>query len=89
MLTKKYNRDNIRLYTKRKQKRGGIKMNKISEKLKILRGDRSQKEVAEALGITPAALSNYEQGIRVPRDETKKEIAKFYGVSIEEIFFAQ
>ncbi|EHO21594.1 hypothetical protein HMPREF9466_00451 [Fusobacterium necrophorum subsp. funduliforme 1_1_36S] len=52
-------------------------MNKIAEKLKILRGNRSQKEVAEALGITPAALSNYEQGIRIPRDETKKKLRNF------------
>lgn len=59
----------------------------IGEKLVILRGKKTQKEVAEALGITPSALGNYEAGIRVPRDEIKKKIACYYKVSIASIFF--
>lgn len=60
---------------------------KIAEKLIELRGEMTQKHVAEKIGITTSALSNYENGIRVPRDEIKIKIAKFYQKSIEEIFF--
>lgn len=60
---------------------------KIAEKLIELRGEMTQKYVAEKIGITTSALSNYENGIRVPRDEIKVKIAKFYQKSIEEIFF--
>lgn len=60
---------------------------KIGKVLKILRGDRSQREVAEAIGITAMALSQYENGIRIPRDEIKVSLAKFYGVTVESIFY--
>lgn len=63
-------------------------MNEIGKKLRELRGKMTQKEVSEAIGITPTALSNYEQGIRIPRDDVKKRIAHFYGKSVGEIFFA-
>lgn len=60
---------------------------KIAMNLKSLRGNTSQAEVARAIGITPAAMTNYEQGIRIPRDEVKKKIAEYYGVTVESIFF--
>lgn len=60
----------------------------IGEKLKMLRGKKSQKEVAKDLKITQSALGNYETDLRVPRDEVKIRIANYYGVSVEEIFFS-
>ena len=60
-----------------------------AEKLKALRGEKTQEEVAEALMISGSALSAYENGERTPRDEVKKRIAKFYGCSVQEIFFAE
>ena len=59
----------------------------IGKKLRDLRGDRTQKEVCDAIGIRQTALSNYETGIRVPRDETKVKLAAYYGVSTTDIFF--
>lgn len=59
----------------------------IGEKLKKLRGKKSQKEVAKDLKITQSALGNYETDLRIPRDEVKMRIANYYGVSVEEIFF--
>lgn len=59
----------------------------ISERLVSLRGDKTQTEVAESLGISVSALSNYEQGIRVPRDSIKKKIADYYGKTVDYIFF--
>ena len=60
---------------------------KIARKLVELRGDRSRQEVSNALGISLSALAMYENGDRIPRDETKVRIATYYGKSVEEIFF--
>lgn len=60
---------------------------KIGARLKNLRGDKPQKEVADAIGVTDMAISLYEAGERVPRDEIKVALAKFYGVTVESIFF--
>ena len=60
----------------------------IGQRLLMLRGDKPRGEVAKALDITYSALSNYESGIWVPRDEVKVSLARYYGKTIEEIFFA-
>ena len=56
-------------------------------KLKELRGRKTQKEAAEGIGITKSALAMYERDERVPRDEVKIRIAKYYGVSVYSLFF--
>lgn len=56
--------------------------------LRELRGDRTQEEIARAIGITKSSWAMYERGERTPRDETKMRIANFFGRSIEEIFFS-
>lgn len=61
---------------------------RIGKTLVELRGDRTQVQVANDLNISDAALSAYEQGTRIPRDEVKIRIAKYYGVKVSEIFFA-
>jgi len=60
----------------------------IGEKLVALRGSRSQTEIVEAVGISNSALSMYESNARIPRDEVKRRISDYYGVSVESIFFA-
>lgn len=60
---------------------------KVAQKLTELRGERSLKDVAAANGISISALSMYEAGKRIPRDEIKVKLAKFYGTSVENIFF--
>ena len=59
----------------------------IGKRLIDLRGEKSQSEVAEAVGITQAALSMYERGERVPRDSVKIKLANYYGVSVAALFF--
>ena len=59
----------------------------MAEKLRKLRGNRSRQEVAEACGISVSALAMYEAGERVPRDEIKIKLAKFYNRSVSYIFF--
>ena len=59
----------------------------IARRLVELRGKKSRKEVAFALGVSISGLTMYEHGCRVPRDEIKRRIASYYGKSVEEIFF--
>lgn len=59
----------------------------IGRKLKTLRGSSTQSETAKSLGISISALAMYENGCRIPRDEIKLKIAKYYGKTVEEIFF--
>lgn len=57
------------------------------EKLKELRGNKTQQEAAIGIGITKSALAMYERDERVPRDEVKVRIADYYGVSVLFLFF--
>ena len=60
----------------------------MGEKLRSLRGDKTQDEIAKSLGISKSAYAMYEQGNRVPRDEVKIKISKLFGVSVQDLFFA-
>jgi transcriptional regulator with XRE-family HTH domain len=59
----------------------------VSTRLRLARGEMSREDVAVACDISVSALSMYENGQRVPRDEIKVKLAKFYGKSVEELFF--
>ncbi len=59
----------------------------ISERLIELRGRRRQKEVADAVGISQSTYAMYEQGKRIPSDEVKIKLARFFGKTVQEIFF--
>ena len=61
----------------------------IGKKLVELRGERTQEEVAKAVGISTSALSMYECGERIPRDNIKLRIAAYYKTPIHIIFFTQ
>ena len=60
---------------------------KIGARLRELRGDRPQREVAEACGVSGMAISLYESGERIPRDEIKTALAEYFKVSVGSIFF--
>ena len=59
----------------------------IAKRLKRLRGNQSAIKVASDLGISVSALRMYECAQRVPKDDIKARIARYYGVSIEQLFF--
>lgn len=59
----------------------------IAMRLRSLRGNKTLETVANGTGLTAQALSNYESAIRIPRDEAKVAIAKYYGLTVGEIFF--
>lgn len=62
---------------------------KIGESIVKLRNNRNltQEEFGKEIGISASAVTMYETGRRVPRDEIKVKIANFFGVPIERIFY--
>lgn len=60
-------------------------MSEFFNVLKKLRESRGlmQKDVANALGISPAAYSLYEKGQREPKFDFLQKIADYFGVSVE------
>ena len=68
------------------RRKGGEKMN-FGEKLKKLRGRKTQEVIAREIGITSSSWAMYERNERIPRDEVKIKIANFFGVSVQELFF--
>ena len=59
----------------------------IADRLIKLRGNTQRDEVAEACGISKSALTMYELGKRIPRDEIKVKLARYYNTTVETIFF--
>jgi transcriptional regulator with XRE-family HTH domain len=65
-----------------------IRTKTTGEKLRELRGIKGKKEVSNAIGISFSSYVKYERDERTPSDEVKVRIAKYYGKSVESIFFA-
>ena len=55
--------------------------------LRDLRGEKTQEEIAKAVGITKSSWAMYERGERIPRDEVKIQIAQYFGKTVQEVFF--
>ena len=62
-------------------------MNELTE----LRKDRnlSQKELADKLGLSQPMIAMMEAGERRGSDATKLKVAKFFGKTVDEIFFTK
>ena len=54
----------------------------IGEKLRTLRGEKSQDSLAKELKISKSALAIYERGERMPRDEVKVRIANYFDQTV-------
>ena len=59
------------------------------ETLTELRGDKSQAQVAKDVGIATSTLGMYETEQRMPRDNIKIALAKYYNKTVQEIFFSE
>lgn len=57
----------------------------LATNLRVLRAKKHvrQREVADAVSIEQTALSQYENGIRVPSIETVIRLADYYGISLD------
>ena len=60
----------------------------IGLKLKELRREKTLKEVASAVGISTSALGMYETGQRIPTDNIKIKLAKYFNTTVDAIFFS-
>lgn len=47
----------------------------------------TQKDIASALGITASYYGMIEQGVRTPTLNKAQQIAEYFGVKMEDIFF--
>lgn len=56
-------------------------------RLRMLRGNKTMKELAEELDLTESAYSLYENGKRHIPDFIKARIAEYYGCSVGWLFF--
>lgn len=59
----------------------------IGERLTSLRGEKTQKEVADAVGIAQSTYAMYESGRRRATDENKIALANYFRKTVQEIFF--
>ena len=62
-------------------------MGPYGKRLVELRGDKSQAEVANAIGIATSTLGMYETEQRIPRDSIKIALAEYYKTTVQDIFF--
>lgn len=63
-------------------------MSTFGDILRELRGEKTQEQIAIAVGVTKSSWAMYERGERIPRDEVKIKIATFFGKTVQEIFFS-
>ena len=59
----------------------------ISSRLVKLRGNKTQKAIADEVGVSVSTWAMYETGQRIPSDEVKIKIAKVIKKSVQSIFF--
>lgn len=59
----------------------------VAERLIQARGGKKREEVANAVGVSLSAIAMYENGDRIPRDEIKVRLAKYYKTTVQELFF--
>ncbi|ASS76446.1 transcriptional regulator [Tumebacillus algifaecis] len=60
-----------------------------NEKMAALRGDRTQKEMANEIGIPVSTYAMIEAGHRFPRRELQIKLARFFKLTVDELFFDQ
>ena len=66
-----------------------VEAREIGRRLIAIRGDIPRDELANAIGVSISAVSMYENGERIPRDDIKIRIANFFGRSVQEIFLTK
>lgn len=55
----------------------------LGRRLRYLRGSRTQKDLAAALGMSPLQYNRYEKGKSYPNTETLHRLSEFYGFTVE------
>lgn len=62
----------------------------IGKRIDELRKERGQSKrfLAKKLGISYSSCCKYIYGLRIPGDETKMRISDYFGIGIEDLFYA-
>ena len=47
----------------------------------------TQQELSDRVGLKQSTYAMYESGKRLPSDENKIKLAKFYGMTVQELFY--
>lgn len=58
----------------------------FGDRLRLLRGRRSQKQIADELIIPPTTLSTLENQENLPRGEMLEKLANYFGVPVSYFF---
>ena len=62
----------------------------IGRRLRELRGvHRTQEDVAQAVGVTKMAVSDYENGKRIPADPVKIKLASYFETTVGFLFYGE
>ena len=66
-------------------------MNEVGNTIKVLRTEKgiNQEQLAEQLHVTRQAVSSWETGKTQPDIETMKQIAEYFGVSVERLIYGR
>lgn len=59
----------------------------IGKRLRELRGNKTIQDVSDETGIGWSTICMYELGQRIPTDDNKIVLAKYYGTTVQELFF--
>lgn len=59
----------------------------VAQRLIEARNNKTREEVANAIGVSVSAISMYENGYRIPRDEIKIRLADYYNTTVQALFF--
>lgn len=54
----------------------------------IEKNNISKSTLAKALGVSINTIESYEQGERIPRDEMKVKLSKYFNVSVLDLFYS-
>ena len=64
-----------------------VDMVKAGKRLRELRGIRTRTGVSRETGIPYSSLEAYEFSTREPSSSIKEKLARYYGTTVEDIFF--
>ena len=66
----------------------GMRKSTTNHRMLRLRGDRTQRQVASELGIPVSTYAMIELGQRFPRRDLQGKLARFYGTTVDDLFFS-
>ena len=67
-----------------------FEMDAAARKLRELRVAKGKTvcQMSDETGLGRTAITNYENGIRTPKDAVKVKLARYFEKSVDEIFFS-